>query len=106
MAVFKDIGSLLHNVLVNGETTTVETEVYLNKKSVSGTEFYKAIQSGINPSITFETRTSDFELTRHLEADTNKPLYATQVKYDGAVYDIIRTYEKPNTNDIMVIVCS
>jgi hypothetical protein len=104
--LFKDIGNLLYDSLVNSEIITVDTEVFLNKKSVSGTEFYKAVQSGVTPSITFETRTSDFELTRHIEADTSKPLYATRVKYDGAVYDIIRTYDKPNVDDITVIVCS
>jgi len=101
-----DEGILIYDALINEILTTIETDVFLKKKSVSGTEFYKAVQSGITPSITFETRTIDFELTRHLEKDTNKPLYATQVKYDGAVYDIIRTYDKPNVDDITVIVCS
>ncbi len=51
-------------------------------------------------------KSNGFELTKHTEKDTNKPLYATQVGYDGAVYDIIRTYDKPNSNDIKVIICS
>jgi hypothetical protein len=98
-------GLLIYNTISEGEVKTIETEVFLEKKSVSGTEFYKAAQSGITPSITFETRTCDYELTRHIEQDTNRPLFATQVKYDGAIYDVIRTYEKPNENDITVIIC-
>jgi hypothetical protein len=100
-----DIGYLIYQVLNENKAEPVEIEVFLEQKSVSGTEFYKAIQSGINPEITFETRTCDYELTRHIEADTGKPLFATQIRYDGAVYDIIRAYYKPNSHDKTVMIC-
>ena len=37
-----------------------------------------------------EMRLEDWEQTAHLSG--NRKEYATQLEYDGAVYDILRTY--------------
>ena len=81
---------------------TVETEVFIDVKSVKRTEYYKAMQSGMELSIVFELRTVDYDLTEHFVA--GKHLYADSVEYDSQIYDIIRTY-KPN-DEIIELICS
>jgi uncharacterized membrane protein YcgQ (UPF0703/DUF1980 family) len=100
--MFKDIANLLYVTStkdVDGFLIETEekTEVYVNKKSVTRSEFYTAMQAGMKPSIVFELRVEDFEMTLHME--NNKPVYAQKIEYDGFVYEIIRTYSK---NDSMI----
>lgn len=83
-------------------TDTVETQVYVREKSVKRTEFYEAMRSGITPSIVFEVRQEDFELTAHTE--NGKKVYASKVRYDGTVYDIIRSYR--NDRSMIELTCS
>lgn len=95
--MFNDVGSLIyitHTDDSDGYPIEVEekTEVYLNKKSVARQEFYLAMQTGFKPTITFELRIDDYELTKHIV--NNKPIYATKIEYDSCIYDIIRTYTK------------
>jgi SPP1 family predicted phage head-tail adaptor len=76
-------------------TGDINTEILAEHKSVTRTEFYSAMQSGMKPSIVFEIWNDDFELTRHIVND--KPAYADRVEYDGVTYNIIRTYSTDNT---------
>lgn len=95
--MFKDIAKLIYITTTQDddgfdiESDTV-IEVFVNKKSVTRSEFYTAMQSGIKPSIVFELRTEDWELSRHNIEE--KVLYAEKVEYDSGTYDIIRSYEK------------
>ena len=105
--MYKDIAKLRYQT----ETTdadgfaviaTVETEVFIEVKSVKRSEFYQAMQSGMNPTIVFELRTDDFDLTEHFVA--GKHLYADSVEFDSQVYDIIRTYKKDDEK--IELICS
>ena len=71
--------------------TEKKKEVYVREKSVGRTEFYEALRSGITVNITFDIRMEDWEQTRHTTAN-KKIAYAQKILYDGAEYDIIRTY--------------
>ncbi len=79
----------------------VKTEVFVEKLSVTRSEFYTAMQSGMKPSIVFKVWYDDFELTRH-DVD-GKPVYADKVEYDGNTYNILRTYSKDET--VLELVC-
>lgn len=74
------------------KTTTHEETIPATEKSVRRTEFYEARRSGISTKFTLEVRTEDFELSAHLV--NGKKEYAKKARYDGGLYDIIRTYGK------------
>ena len=78
-----------------------EFGVYVREKSVGRTEFYKALRSGTTVNITFDVRIEDWERTRH-KTENNKIAYAQKVLYDGAEYDIIRTY-RPDRSMIQLV---
>lgn len=104
--MFKDIATLYYTKEVRDQDgfpikEKIETKVFANKKSVKRTEFYSAMQVGMQPNIVFELRIEDWELTKH--TDNNKILFANKVEFEGGIYDIIRTYEKDNS--IIELVC-
>ena len=77
----------------DGFPSEVETEypVFVREKSATRAEFYAALNTGITISIVFEMRIEDFNGTMYMSAN-NKKAYATRIRYDGATYDIVRTY--------------
>ena len=102
--MFKDIATLKYLITTIDDAgyeteaqTTVSYDVFVNKKSVARAEFYSALQSALKPTQIFELRAEEWELTRHLE--NSKEVYATQLIYNGATYEIIRAFSK---NDSMV----
>jgi SPP1 family predicted phage head-tail adaptor len=82
----------------SGEVET-KIEVFVEKKSITRTEFYSAMQAGMKPQIVFSLRLEDWELSKH-EVD-GKVKYAEKVEYDGNAYDIIRTYEVGQTIELI-----
>lgn len=70
--------------------TKTEYPVFVREKSVTRSEFYTALQAGVTPKTVFEMRVEDWEQSAH-EAN-GKKAYATRVKYDGYIYEIIRAY--------------
>ena len=72
------------------ESITEEYPVYVTEKSATRSEYYAALQAGIQIKLVLEMRLEDWEQTAHLSG--NRKEYATQLEYDGAVYDILRTY--------------
>lgn len=82
--------------------TKREIPIYVREKSATRTEFYEALRSGITIKTVLETRQEDWDLSAHMVA--GKKEYATQIEYDGSVYDIIRTYK--NDKSMIEIICS
>lgn len=76
--------------------------IYVNEKSATRTEFYEALRSGITIKTVLEVRQEDWELSAHMV--NNRKQYASQIEYDGSVYDIIRTFK--NDKSMIEIVCS
>lgn len=81
---------------------SVEIPVYVREKSATRTEFYEALRSGISIKTVLETRQEDWEQSARMVG--GKKEYATQIRYDGSVYDIVRTYK--NDKSMIEIVCS
>lgn len=81
---------------------SVEIPVYVREKSATRTEFYEALRSGISIKTVLETRQEDWEQSAHMVG--GKKEYATQIRYDGSVYDIVRTFK--NDKSMIEIVCS
>lgn len=81
---------------------SIEIPVYVREKSATRTEFYEALRSGISIKTVLETRQEDWEQSAHMVG--GKKEYATQIRYDGSVYDIVRTYK--NDKSMIEIVCS
>ena len=81
---------------------TEEVGVYVREKSATRTEFYEALRSNITVAEVFEIRQEDWNLTRHITAN-GKAAYADRIRYDGAVYDIIRAFK--NDKSMIEVVC-
>lgn len=79
-----DIG----NFITSSKTSK---KIYAKKQSVKTSEFYNAVQSGMNPSIEFVIKKLNYSNEQELEWNNEK-------------YSIIRTIEPKNKFDI-VLVC-
>lgn len=95
--MYNDVATLINKVNTgtvdsNGDVVynEVETDIFVEIKSVGMKEFYTGQQAGYNPSIKFEI--ADYE------DYSNQPF----VKYNNEVYKVIRTYR---TGTILEIVC-
>lgn len=69
-----------------------EIPVYVKTVSATRDEFYKALQNGITIKTVFNMRTEDWLESERLNGSVKE--YATQIEYDGAVYEVVRTYQK------------
>ena len=80
----------------DGFPTEVEIphEVYANKKSVTRSEFYSSMQTGIKATALFETHLCDYE-------ECESP---TILNHEGKRYKVERTYTKDN--EIIELTCS
>lgn len=76
--------------------------IYVREKSVTRAEFYEALRSNVQIKIILETRQEDWELSAHMVG--KKKEYASQIEYDGSVYDIVRTYKSDKS--MIEIICS
>lgn len=79
-----------------------EIPIYVREKSVTRTEFYEALRSGITIKTVLEVRAEDWEQSAHMVS--GKKEYATQIEYDGCLYDIVRTYR--NDKAMIELICS
>ena len=79
-----------------------EKPIYVREKSATRMEYYEALRSGITIKIVLETRQEDWEQSAHMVG--NKKEYATQIEYDGSIYDIVRTFK--NDKSMIEIICS
>ncbi len=99
-----DIEAILKWTILEGEELVDKyLDVFVSEESVTRSEFYSSIQSGMQISRVFKMNIFEYQETKHLEKDTNKPLYATVIEVEGAVYDIKRTYSKKGSEDIEII---
>ena len=82
--------------------TEKEIPVYVREKSATRSEFYAALREGIAVKTVFEIRIEDFEQSAHMVGE--KKEYATRIRHDGSVYNIIRTYRTGKA--VMELTCS
>ena len=76
--------------------------IFVREKSVTRVEFYEALRSNIQVRTVLEAWQADWELSAHMVG--KKKEYASQIEYDGSVYDIVRTYKSDKS--LIEIVCS
>lgn len=93
--MFKDIAYLIIEEKTKDEDgfpiiVNTKREIFVNKKSITRSEFYASMQVGIKPTIVLEVRVEDFDT-------------ANKVEYEGNTYDIIRTYQK--NDNLIELVC-
>ena len=88
------------NGFVTGDVVTEYPCYVLQEKSVTRTEIYLANsgnatmskRSTISPKFVLVIRLEDWEATKYINTSTGKREFATQIEYDGGIYDIIRDY--------------
>lgn len=85
--------TLITGHAVGGQIEKHEETVFCEKISCSRNEYYAAYAVGLRPKFMLSIFPPDFELGFVMNADgtVSEP---TQVKYQGRVYNILRTYEK------------
>jgi SPP1 family predicted phage head-tail adaptor len=93
--LFRDVISLITVTTTEnelGDTIEVSTErqVFADKQSVRQSEFYQAAATGLRPELMFVVRTIEYN-------------GETRLKYNGKIYDIIRTYDKDG--ELTELVC-
>ena len=96
---------LIYSKAVSSSVIDIEVPVFVDIVDVYGQEFYLSYQSGINVTMAFEVNKYDFEETKHIEQDTNKILYAAEILYEGAKYNIVR-HQQIKDSDKILIICS
>lgn len=77
------------------EGTEIREELYhvfAERRSLTRSEFYASYQVGLAGRWIFDIDPDDYEMTRQVQEDQTE-LYATKVIYNGAVFDIVRTYQ-------------
>jgi hypothetical protein len=94
---------LIYSGTVNNTVTDIAIDTYAIESSVRGQGFQAAQTKRVANAIMLKVRLEDYEETRHIQASTGKASYATKVRYDGALYDIIWTYK--NTNGWIELTC-
>lgn len=104
MSETAELITIVHGKDSDGYSADTEKSltVYVREKSVKRTEFYEAMRSGIVPQIVLEVRQEDFDQTAYIL--DGKKAYATKVRYDGAIYDIVRSYR--NDRSMIELTCS
>lgn len=66
----------------------VEREVFADCKSIRQTEFYQAAATGLKPEIMFEVWSIEYAGEK-------------QLKYEGKVYTIVRTFSKGELTELI-----
>ena len=80
-----------------------ETTVFANRKSVGRTEFYSAMQAGINQNVAYDVWCEEFEESAYID-ENGKKHYPSRIEDNVVEYNITRTYTKDG--EILEINCS
>ena len=92
--IHNDEATLITLAASGATVVPTETSVFCGKKSVGFREFYAAIQVGMNPNYVFEMDVDEYEAACFTENEVRH--IPTELIYQGARYNIVRTYEKPD----------
>lgn len=100
--IYEEPAILLWTQLEAGEIVEKSLEVHIKNNAELGEEFFASIQSGMKTTYSFKMKASEFALSKHLAKDTLKPLYASKIKYNEAIYDIVKTSKEKDIDEITV----
>lgn len=70
--------------------TTIEKDVFVNKKSIRQNEFYQALSTGLKPELMLEIKSIDYSDEEN-------------IKFNNKDYRIIRTYSK--NGEVVELIC-
>ena len=70
--------------------TTIEKDVFVNKKSIRQNEFYQALSTGLKPELMLEIKSIDYSDEEN-------------IKFNNKDYRIIRTYSK--NGEVTELIC-
>lgn len=70
--------------------------VFCQVRSVARSEYYQAAQHGLHPSVTFV-------ISNGADYNGEKQLQWTDPKGKPHIYDVIRTYQAPNSDEVELI---
>lgn len=101
--LYEEAATLLWNVYENGELIEHSKDVLIRNDSLSSSQVATSYQTGLNLTYIFKMKASDYEATKRIDNDTKKPLYATNIQFGEAVYEIVRTDKKKSVNEIELI---
>jgi hypothetical protein len=87
---------LIYYSFVDGAQTKNAIDTYAKQDALKGQGFNVSFQRGINNAIMLKVRSEDYEESRHIDEETGKAAYASQVFFCGALYDIVWVYQKGN----------
>jgi len=102
---YDEAATLIWNEIEDGVIIDKSQNVLVREDTFTSTEFYASYQIGTNQVYLFKMTKTDYELTKRIDADTKKPLYARKLKYKEAVYDIIQAHYIKDIDEIDLI-CS
>lgn len=71
-------------------------DIFGQRKSLKRNEFYAAYGVGLRPTYIFEINPAEFKLADITVA--GKTYHATHIRFNGDLYEIIRTYEVDRFN--------
>lgn len=102
---YQSAAALIWDVVENGSIVTKTQDVFVMETGNTGQSFNISYQVGITTSYSFKLSKSDFELSKRIDNDTKKPLYASRIKFNEAEFDIIQTNFNPDINEVEIL-CS
>ena len=99
----RDAAQLIYNKVTGKVIENVITDIYAEKTDVYGQEFHLSYQSGLKVQYAFKVNKYDFEASEHSDPNTGKAKYASEIKYNGAVYNIIRHQNIKDSDDVLLL---
>lgn len=84
----------------NGFPVNTETAIAVGADidSVGGAEVYAALRNDIELTFLLRMRKEDWDLSKHTVDGI--PEYATNVRLDGVLYKVIKTYTKASVTEV------
>ncbi len=103
--LYPESAVLIWHEVKEGLVIEKRQDVHVRYTGYSRKSFDLAYQVGTLMSYGFKLSKDDYELSRRIDTDTKKPIYASKIEYDNAEYDITQSNFNPDINEVEVI-CS
>ena len=94
--MFNGIATLIFYTIMDGEIIENTIPTYAQEKSVTRQERLVSYQTNTDSAYVYDVRSEDYELTKHIDKDTKKPIYASRIMVEEAVFDIVHHYSVGN----------
>lgn len=102
--IFDKLAMIAWQEYINDELINKSVKLLVSEESIDRKEFNTSYQSGMAQTLVFKARWCDYEMTKHLDSNTNKPLYGTNLVIDNAEYNIIKTFREKHS-EVIELIC-